>query len=436
MITQQEYQLRRQALAQRLPIGAVALIHSGRELIRNGDSHYRFRVNSDFYYLTGFNEPDAILIIMALSEVVCVIFNRPHNPTEEQWTGKRLGQEAALNQLAMNRAYSIAQFESKLPEILTDCTAVFYSFAQNYELEHDIKKATLLLKSKVRKGIKVPSSFVDLDPILSELRLIKSENELKLMRQAASLSIAAHQRIMRKASQLHYEYQLEAEFLYELQRHGCRNVAYDSIVASAENACILHYTENNQPLNKNELILIDAGVEFEYYASDITRTIPASGQFSAEQKIIYELVLKAQQAGIHIIKPGVPWNAIQDAIVRVLTSGLVELGILQGDLDTLITNEAYRPFYMHSSGHWLGLDVHDCGLYKLDGQWRSLEPGMVLTVEPGLYISKDMPEVDSRWWGIGVRIEDDILVTAEGNENLTQALPVTVAEIEALMRDK
>lgn len=435
MITQQEYATRRSRLAQYLPEGSIAIISAAQEVLRNGDAHYRFRQDSNFYYLTGFNEPEALLILMAGKEGSSILFNRPRNPAQEQWTGRRLGQEGAVNELGMSAAFPISSLAEELPKLLAGKTTIYYTVAKNPELEEIIMQALRVLKSQVRRGIKAPDNLCDIEPILGEMRLFKSDAELDLMRQAARISVGAHVRAMRQCKQLQHEYELEAELIYELNRQGCRNVAYDSIVGSGENACILHYTENNQPLQKNALVLIDAGGEYENYAADITRTFPVNGQFSSEQKSIYELVLKAQKAGIAAIKPGLPWNAVQQVILRILTTGLVELGLLQGDVETLLTNEAYKPFYMHNSGHWLGLDVHDSGAYKINNEWRLLEPGMVLTVEPGLYISSGIAGVDKRWWGIGIRIEDDVAVTKTGHEVLTAALPVDVADIEALMRD-
>jgi Xaa-Pro aminopeptidase len=266
------------------------------------------------------------------------------------------------------------------------------------------------------------------------MRLFKDEAELKLLRKAANISVAAHKKAMQCCSQANYEYELEAELMQTFIRSGCRSVAYDPIVGSGKNACVLHYTDNNQPLAANALILIDAGGEYENYAADITRTFPRNGKFSPEQTAIYNLVLKAQKAGIESIKPGLPWNAIQQTIIKILTTGLCELGLLTGSVEDCIANESYRTFYMHNSGHWLGLDVHDSGAYKINGEWRPLEAGMVLTVEPGIYIQEGLKDVDAKWWNIGVRIEDDILVTQSGYENLTAALPVDIHEIEALMR--
>ena len=434
MITQKEYQTRRKKLAEQLPADSVAVIAAAHELLRNGDAHYRFRQDSNFYYLTGFNEPNALLVIISGKEPQSILFNRPHNPAEEQWTGKRLGQEGALKELNMNAAFPVTSIAEELPKLLAGKTAVYYALGRDSEVESQIRHALNTLKSQVRRGVKAPTTLCDLEPVLGEMRLFKSDAEIDLMRQAARISVDAHKRAMQICQKMEYEYQLEAELVYEFSRHGCRSTAYDSIVGGGENACILHYTENNQALRPGDLVLIDAGGEYRNYAADITRTFPVNGRFSPEQKSIYELVLKAQKAGIAAVKPGIAWNSIQQIIVQILAAGLCELGILKGSIDKVIANEAYRPFYMHNSGHWLGLDVHDSGSYQINGEWRSLEPGMVLTVEPGLYLSPGMHGVDKRWWGIGVRIEDDILVTHTGHEVLTAALPVEVDEIEALMR--
>lgn len=434
MMTQQEFQARRKKLAEQLPADSVAVIPAARELLRNGDAHYRFRQDSNFYYLTGFNEPDALLVITAGKEGKSILFNHSRNPMQEQWTGKRLGQEGALKELDMHAAFSLASIVDELPKLLAGKSAVYYALGRNPQLEEQLMHALNSLKEQARRGIKSPEILGDLEPILGEMRLFKSDAEVDLMRRAARISVDAHKRAMQLCKNMEYEYQLEAELVYEFSRHGCRSVAYDPIVGGGENACILHYTANNQPLRRGDLVLIDAGGEYGNYAADITRTFPINGIFSPEQKSIYELVLKAQKAGIAAIKPGIAWNCVQQIMVRILTAGLCELGILKGTVDELVTNEAYKPFYMHNSGHWLGLDVHDCGNYKINGEWRPLEPGMVLTVEPGLYISSGMNGVDKRWWGIGVRIEDDILVTKTASEVLTAALPVDVDDIEALMR--
>ncbi len=425
-----DYQARQHDLAARLPSGCIAVIPAASEALRNGDAHYRFRQDSDFYYLTGFNEPDALLLITSTSSF---LFNRPRNVAQEQWTGKRLGQDDACSILGVDAAYSIADLETRLPELLADKQAIYYTMGRYPAWESHIQQAWQTVKGQSRRGIKAPEAFCDLAPILGEMRLFKSKTEIALMQQAGNITVTAHQRAMRACRQATFEYQLEAEILHEFTLQGCRSVAYDSIVAGGSNACVLHYTENNQPLRQGDLVLIDAGAEFENYAADVTRTFPLNGRFSAEQRAIYELVLRAQQAGIACVKPGCIWDEVQRTIVRILTDGLVELGLLRGNVDDLIASEAYKPFYMHNSGHWLGLDVHDSGRYKTEGQWRALEEGMVLTVEPGLYIHERL-DVDERWWNIGVRIEDDIHVTHDGHDNLTAALAVNVDDLEALVR--
>ena len=352
MITQQEYQSRRNKLAQQLPEGSIAIVPAAHELLRNGDAHYRFRQDSNFYYLTGFNEPDALLVLIAGKESESILFNRPRNPAAEQWTGRRLGQQGAVEELGMQRAFSIEDVAAELPGLLSGKSAVYYSLARNASLEQLIMDSLSVIKDQVRRGIKAPNCLCDLEPLLGEMRLIKSEAELELMRQAARISVDAHLRAMRQCKQLRHEYQLEAELIYEFSRQGCRSVAYDPIVGGGENACVLHYTDNNHPLNSGELVLIDAGGEYENYAADITRTFPINGKFSPEQKSVYELVLKSQKAGIAAVKPGAPWNIVQQTIIRILTEGLCELGILQGEIEELITQEAYKPFYMHNSGHW------------------------------------------------------------------------------------
>ena len=281
---------------------------------------------------------------------------------------------------------------------------------------------------------KASDVFSDLTPVLGELRLIKDASEIQAMREAARISVAAHERVMQAAPNAQYEYELEAEFIYALGQAGCREMAYDAIVAGGSRACTLHYTMNNQALQAGELLLIDAGAEVNGYASDITRTYPINGVFSTEQRLIYELVLRAQAAGIACVKPNAPWASIQTAVVETLTAGLVELGLLHGDIDTLIADKAYALFYMHSAGHWLGLDVHDVGSYQVEGVSRLLQPGMALTVEPGLYIAADCEQVDKKWRGIGIRIEDDILVTRTGHENLTEALIKKPDDLERFVR--
>jgi Xaa-Pro aminopeptidase len=434
MIKREEYQTRRQTFKITLSSDDIAFIPSAQETLRNGDTHYRFRQDSDFYYLTGFQEPDALLVITGGAHGHSILFNRPRNLLAEQWSGKRLGQDDAIEILGVDEAFSIEELDMRLPDFLANKRRVYYALGRDSAFDVRIMQAWKKVKGMTRQGISVPDTFCDIAPVLSDMRLLKSSAEQALMRQAADITVSAHQRAMKSCRYRQYEYELEAEIGYVFTQAGCRASAYDSIIAGGHNACVLHYTDNNQPLRPGDLLLIDAGAEFHQYAADVTRTFPVNGQFSTEQRLIYELVLRAQHAGMACVKPGAAWNEIQQAIVRIITEGLIDLGILHGHVDDLIAHNAYKPFYMHSSGHWLGLDVHDCGRYKIDGNWRLLQPGMTLTVEPGLYIGVQ-EAVDSRWWNIGVRIEDDILVTERGFDNLTARLAVDVDDIEALMRD-
>jgi Xaa-Pro aminopeptidase len=431
MITPQEYKNRRKELMRRLSSDAVAILPAAAEKIRNGDAHYRFRQDSDFYYLTGFLEPDALLVMTSGRSV---LFHLPRDPLQEQWTGKRLGPEDACSVLGVDDAFSSMEIDKKIPELLENKKTIYYVMGRYPAWEERIQTAWQRVKGLTRRGVAAPDVFCDLAPLLGEMRLFKSADEMNLMRRAAEISVGGHHRAMSTCRQATHEYQVEAELLYEFTRQGSRNVAYDSIVAGGAHACILHYTENNQLLNPGDLLLVDAGAEYENYASDITRTYPLNGRFTPEQRSIYDLVLHAQQRGMSKIKPGCLWNEIQTTVLEILTQGLVELGLLSGSVSELLERGSYRPFYMHNSGHWLGLDVHDTGAYKIGEKWRPLEPGMVLTVEPGLYITPGTPNVDPRWYGIGVRIEDDVHVTPEGYENLTAGLPIEATELEAIVR--
>lgn len=431
MITILEYKTRREKLAKMLQKDSVAIIFAANEQIRNGDAHFRFRQDSNFYYLTGFNEPQAVLVIDT-NTLTSTIFNKMLNPEEEIWNGKILGQDGACTQLGIDVAYPFSEIAKHLPELLANKKHVYYDLSQLNYYEQYIYPALKELQKLARSGINAPTSLLDIKPELSELRLIKSESEIALIKKATAISIEAHIHAAKALSQLTNESELEAEFLYKLHKLGCRNTAYESIVAAGNNACTLHYIDNNQKINKNSLVLIDAGGEFANYAADITRVYPAGGKFNLEQSQIYTLVLNAQRKAISLIKPGCLWNTLQEAIIHTISAGLLELGILSGNLDDLIAKKAYLNFYMHGSGHWLGLDVHDTGSYKLNNNWRELKAGMVLTVEPGIYIRQGLENVEKRWQGIGIRIEDDILVTKDGYLNLTEALPVNIDEIEAL----
>lgn len=434
IITQQEYAARRKTVLKQLGEGSIAFIAAGSELLRSGDGHYYYRQNSNFYYLTGFNEPDAILVLIPGSKNgEVILFNRPRDKEKEIWNGKRLGQSGACEELGVNLAYSIDEFFDRLPELMMNCERVYYPIGRDAVLDEMIMEGINTLRHKVRSGVAVPEEFHNIEPLLHELRLRKSPAEIATMQKAADASIKGHLRAMQACRPDIYEYELEAEFLYEIYKNGCRSAAYNAIVGGGANSCVLHYIENKDRLKAGELLLIDAGGEFENYASDITRTYPINGKFTTEQKQLYELVLKSQLAAISMIRPGLPYIELQKTIQRILTEGLIELGILQGDLETLLQQQAIRQFYMHNSGHWLGLDTHDAGVYKINNEWRPLEVGFVLTVEPGLYIPADSVNVDPKWWNIGIRIEDDIVVTEQGCEILTLALPKTVDEIEGIM---
>lgn len=433
MINTAEFKARRKKLMQQIGEHGVAIVPAAPLLHRNADSEYPYRQQSDFYYLTGFEEPEAIAIFLPdTKEGNFILFNRVRNRDEEIWTGYRAGQEGACKIYGADQAFPIGEFEKKLPELLIGRKEIYYTIGLDQKLDEVILSVVNKLRGKIRNGIQSPFVFVDIIDTIHEMRLIKSPAEIELMRKAADISSKAHLRAMKKCQPGIFEYELEAELTHEFQSHGARFPAYTSIIGGGGNSCILHYNTNNQKIENNSVVLIDAGCEYQYYASDITRTFPANGRFSAEQKAIYEIVLAAQLAGIAAVRPGTLWDDAQTAIVKIITQGLLDLGILKGQLNDLIETQAYHPFYMHKSGHWLGLDVHDAGRYKVNGAWRTLRPGMALTVEPGIYLSADTPGLAERWHHIGVRIEDDVVVTENGNDVLSYA-PKTIAEIESVM---
>jgi Xaa-Pro aminopeptidase len=428
-----EFARRRRQLMESMGGDSVALLPAASETARNRDVHHPYRQDSDFYYLTGFPEPEAVAVLVPGHEREFSLFCRERDPELETWHGRRAGPEGAVARYGASNAHPIKEIDTLLPELLENRRRVFYSMGYNTAFDRQVMGWLNRVRAKARSGVRAPYEFIALEHLLHEMRLRKSSAERAVMRESARIAGAAHRRAMEVCRPGMMEYEIEAEILYTFIRHGA-GWAYPSIVGGGANACILHYTENNAPLRDGDLLLIDAGAELDGYASDITRTFPINGRFSAEQRTLYELVLTAQRAAIAQARPGRPWNAPHEAAVRVLTEGLVELGLLKGEPDQLIEEEGYKKLYMHRTGHWLGMDVHDVGDYKTGDEWRVLEPGMITTIEPGLYIPADSEDIAERWWNIGIRIEDDVLVTEAGNEVLSAAVPKDVDAIEALMR--
>lgn len=420
-LPQEEFIERRKRVLANMQPHSALLLFSEIEKRRNNDCTFPFRQDSYFWYLTGFNEPNAALLLVKTAQSEkAIIFLRPRDPLLETWNGRRLGVERAPQKLKLDEAYSIDNFSAVFPKMTKNLTALYYM--PEFHLWGD----KLLSESTVSF-----TEVLDWRPMISEMRLIKSPNEIRLMQQAGQISALAHIRAMQKTRPNRFEYEIESEILHEFNRHGARFASYNSIIAGGDNACILHYTENDQPLKEGDLVLIDAGCEFAMYAGDITRTFPVNGKFSQAQREIYELVLKAQKRAIELLVPGNSIKTVNDEVIRIKVQGLVELGILHGNVEELIEQKAYRQFYMHGLGHWLGLDVHDVGEYG-EERSRTLEVGMVITVEPGLYISEDA-DVPEQYKGIGVRIEDNLLMTEYGNKILTAAVPKEIEEIENLM---
>ena len=426
------YAKRRKQLMRMMSENSVAILPAAPTLIRNRDVEYSFRQDSDFTYLSGFNEPESVIVLIPnRKQGEFVLFCRDRDPAKETWEGRRNGMEGAVENFNANDAYPIEDLEEILPGLMEGRESVYYSIGLNPSFDTHVLKCVNSLRSKSRSGGRAPYEFVSLEYLLHDMRLYKSREELSLMRKAAKISVQAHIKAMQICQPGMYEYELEAEFLSAFKRNGA-GWAYSSIVGGGENGCILHYTENNAVLNNKELVLIDAGAEFSGYDADITRTFPVNGKYTVPQQEIYEIVLQAQEAAFAKVKPGNHWNDPHNAAVRSLTRGMVDIGLLKGKPAQLIKDGSYMKYYMHRTGHWLGMDVHDVGDYKVDGRWRLFEPGMVLTVEPGLYIPTGIRGA-RRWWNIGVRIEDDLAVTKDGYELLTKGLPRTIAEVEAVM---
>ncbi len=427
------YRARRAAVLERMGAG-IAILPTAPERLRSRDSDYLYRFDSYFYYLTGFPEPEAVLVLVAGPEPRSILFCREKHPERELWEGFRYGPEAAREAFGFDAAHSIAKLDEELPRLMADQPRLHYAPGMDPVWDARILRWLNDVRGLARTGVTAPGEIHDLRVILDGMRLVKDEYELAVMRRAAAISTGAHVRAMRAVRPGTMEYEIEAELLYEFRRHGAQFPAYWPIVAGGSNACVLHYRNNDRRLGDGELLLIDAGCELDGYASDITRTFPVNGKFSGPQAAIYELVLAAQAEAIAAVKPGAPWNAPHDAAVKVLARGFVDLGLCQGTLEEVLEKEDYKRFYMHRTGHWLGLDVHDVGEYKEQGQWKPLQPGMALTVEPGCYVrpGEGVPE---RFWNIGIRIEDDVVVTAAGSEILTRAAPKRIDELEALIRD-
>ncbi len=429
-----EYKRRRKHLMQIMGEDAVAILPAALVRMRNRDAEFQYRQDSDFHYVTGFDEPEAVAVLVPGREHgEYILFCRENDKKMEIWNGPRAGQDGAIKDYAADDSFPIDDIDDILPGLLENKEKVYYTMGVHPDFDQRVIKWVNRLREQSRMGVHTPGEFVALDHQLHDMRLYKSAAEVKVMRKAAQISAQAHIRAMQFSKPGIYEYQLEGELLHSFIQQGARFPAYSSIVGGGKNGCILHYVENRDTLKEGELVLIDAGAELECYAADISRTFPVNGKFSKEQRALYDIVLAAQYAAIEQVKPGNHWNDPHEAAIKVITQGLIDIGILKGKLETNIKKEKYKDFYMHRTGHWLGMDVHDVGDYKVDDEWRVLEPGMVLTVEPGLYISSDHEKVAKKWHNIGIRIEDDVLVTKDGHDVLSKDAPKDADEIEALM---
>ncbi|AWX14940.1 Xaa-Pro aminopeptidase [Mergibacter septicus] len=432
-LPQQDFQQRRQQLLAQMQDNSALLVFSAQECYRNADCAYPFRQDSYFWYLTGFNEPDSVLLLKKKGQSwQSVIFVRPSDPLMETWNGRRLGVENAAEKLLFDRAISVETLDSELTKLLSGVTTLYYAEDIQPWGDKQVRKLLSTMRKQSRQGIKVPLEQHCWRSLLDEMRLFKSDNEIRLIQQAGQISALAHIRAMQQCRPNCFEYELGAEIVHEFSRFGARFEAYTSIIAGGENACILHYTENDMPLKDGDLVLIDAGCEFAMYAGDISRTFPVNGKFSQPQREVYQIVLEAEKKAIELLVNGSSIKLANEAVLRILVAGLVKLGILQGEVEQLIEDKAYLRFYMHGLGHWLGLDTHDVGDYGTQRD-RLLAPGMVLTVEPGLYIP-NAEDIPVQYRGIGIRIEDNLLITEYGNKNLTAAVPKEIDEIERLMQ--
>lgn len=433
MISKKEFAARRKDFMSMMGHNSIAIIAAAPERVRSNDTYYPYKQSTNLSYLCGFAEPSAVMLLLPNRvQGEFILFCRDKDPLRETWDGHRTGPLQAKNILGADDAFPIDDIEDILPGLLEDKEHVYYSAGKDKAFDSRLMRWVDDVRNNTGKG-HLSCDFFDLDHLLGELRLIKSAAEIKLMRKAADISAQAHCRAMKHCSAGQKEYQLQAEIEHEFMMAGASGPAYTSIVGSGANACVLHYIENRATLKSGDLVLIDAGCEYHNYAADITRTFPVNGKFSTAQAAIYDVVLAAQDAAIKTIAPGVTFDKANEAAIAVITQGLIDLGILKGEAENLIADGAYRDFYMHSVSHWLGMDVHDVGDYKVDNQWRVYEAGMILTIEPGIYISADNSAVDNKWRGIGIRIEDNILVTKDGYEILTNGVPKQRDQIEKLM---
>jgi Xaa-Pro aminopeptidase len=434
-LTQADFQERRDRLAEHMGPNSIAIIETSPVALRNRDADYKYRADSSFFYLTGFAEPEAVAVIEtsdSVEEYTYSLFCRERDREMEIWNGYRAGVDGAVDDYDADEAYAIDLLDEEIIEKLLDKEKLFYRIGHRAEFDARVAKWIVQANGESRKGNTAPAQLIQLDRIVDEMRLHKDAEEIELMQIASNISAEAHTQAMKTVKPGMMEYALEAELNYIFGKNGCVP-SYNSIVGGGENACILHYVENNKPLKDGDLVLIDAACEYEFYASDITRTFPVNGKFSPEQKALYQVVLDSQIAAINAVQIGNSYKEPHNVAVRILVQGLLDLGIMQGDIEEIIKTESFRQFYMHGTGHWLGMDVHDVGSYKQDGEWRTYKEGMVVTVEPGLYIAPDDETVDAKWRGIGIRIEDDVVATKEGPLVLTKNVVKTIEDIEALM---
>ena len=430
-IRDRNFSERRDLLADKVLEDSAIIVSAASVKSRISDTEYSYRQDSNFYYLSGYEEPESLILIRPNQDKErFVIFCRDRDPLREQWDGFRTGQEGVIQDYGADAAYSINSIDEIMPKLLEGAKNIYFSMSAPCGVDAKISSWVEDIRKNTRSGAEPPQNLLSLDSILHEMRLIKESDEMDLMKKAANITTEAHIRAMQSVRPGMYEYQLEAEYLYAFNKNGARSPAYNSIVGGGNNSCILHYVENNAELKDGDLVLVDAGCEYQYYASDVTRTFPVNGKFSPEQKEIYSIVLEAHKQSMEQAKPGNKWNLMHEKSVEVIVEGLLSIGLLQGSRDEIIDKGEYSKFYMHRIGHWLGMDVHDVGSYKQDGDWRPLEEGMVMTVEPGIYILDSMEGVDDKWKGIGVRIEDDIAITESGFEILTPDVPRTIEEVE------